>query len=208
MFCSKCGQQSAEGATFCPGCGNALGGENVKGVNAQQVVQPVQQPVYTSPMGMPPMAQKKNHTVRNVLLIVGGVFVVALIGILLLANSIGNMVGDLVNAPKGVSKIIMASEVNELTQVPTKATEVFSQTSPQINCTFIVNAKEGAAVKVEWYYLPDNLLFNTTDAKTTMPIQQLNFNLTPPEQGWPAGKYEAKIYIENEYQNTADFEVK
>lgn len=37
MFCSKCGAKNNDGAKFCKGCGNSLGG-----ISPQQITEPVQ----------------------------------------------------------------------------------------------------------------------------------------------------------------------
>ena len=55
MFCVKCGSQIADGAKFCPVCGNVIEMEPKSAAQAPepQAQQPVQQPVYQQPVTPP-----------------------------------------------------------------------------------------------------------------------------------------------------------
>lgn len=104
-----------------------------------------------------------------------------------------------------------ASEIDQTTNKAVTATSTFTTTTPTIYVTgSINNAPEGTKIKAEWFYLendPDVLINDVTlDLKEINT--NFNFSLSKPTAGWPKGQYEVKLYIDDKYSKSVNFEVK
>lgn len=103
----------------------------------------------------------------------------------------------------------VASEV-DTSNKPVVITSKFGVESPVIYVTGILkNAPEGTVIKAEWYYLESDPVTFIDEASlesvdTTTPFY---FNLSKPNNGWPVGNYEVKLYIDDEYKNSSTFSV-
>lgn len=110
-----------------------------------------------------------------------------------------------------INNLQMASNVNTQTNLPLDNTSVFNVDSPIIFCTFEANVKPGSFVAVEWWYteyLGEEELITSYELETENNGDQLSFSLSRPNNGWPLGKYQAKIFVGDEQVETGKFEVK
>ncbi len=60
----------------------------------------------------------------------------------------------------------------------------------------------------EWYYLEDDYLITTASVNTTKENQNLYFSLERPDNGWPTGDYEVRLYATEDEPVIAKFSVK
>ncbi len=64
-------------------------------------------------------------------------------------------------------------------------------------------------IKGEWYYIEGEETFIDSAKMTISNVtSDFNFSLSIPDSGWPVGKYEVRIYIDNKLQESIGFEVK
>lgn len=104
----------------------------------------------------------------------------------------------------------MASEVDEATNQPLTKTDTFHADSPMIYLTgSIANAVVGSKIKAEWLYVEGT---SPVDIDSTeLELKEINtdfaFSLSKPDKGWPAGKYEVKLSIGDEYKQSVPFTV-
>jgi hypothetical protein len=106
--------------------------------------------------------------------------------------------------------LIMASEINEETFEPISATKSFTPTTPIIFLTgTIKNAPDGTVVKAEWLYVEDDsaVEIDSWEKEFENSTSDFQCNLSIPDNGWPTGKYEIKMYINDKYETTVDFRV-
>ncbi len=106
--------------------------------------------------------------------------------------------------------IQVASQVDDDNK-PTALKSVFAPTDPMVYVTgSINNAPDGTVIKAEWIYLgttPQTDIDSVTlDIESATTLFQ--FSLSKPDAGWPAGKYEVKLSIDDKYTQSAFFEVK
>lgn len=103
-----------------------------------------------------------------------------------------------------------ASEINNDTKEPITISDTFSTDAPFIYVTGkVVNAPEGTKVKASWIYLDMDPVFTIDEAElTTKHIDTaFDFSLSKPNDGWPVGQYEVKLYIDDNHKETVKFEV-
>ncbi|MDF1551168.1 MAG: hypothetical protein P1P88_25330 [Bacteroidales bacterium] len=91
---------------------------------------------------------------------------------------------------------------------------VFTHESPAFYCTCVVNnAPDGTKLTFSWYYLGDEktlidaVSVEVPGGSSTYTMQS---NLSAPDAGWPAGKYEVVLDLgtDNSQPVTKSFEVK
>ena len=105
--------------------------------------------------------------------------------------------------------LAVATDVDE-NNGPVGITNTFAVDSPIVNVTGVLkNAPEGTIITAEWYYLEgdpvifiDEASYESVDTKTSF-----YFNLSKPYAGWPVGRYEVKLYIDDEYKESVMFKV-
>ena len=104
-----------------------------------------------------------------------------------------------------------ASQVDNTTKKPITVTSTFTSTSPFIYVTgSINNAPEGTTIKGEWIYNETDpvTIIDSATLKTVEVDTDFQFNLSKPTNDWPTGKYEVKLYIDDKYIQSVNFEVK
>jgi hypothetical protein len=89
-------------------------------------------------------------------------------------------------------------------------TNTFEINTDMIYLTGVLRNNPGdTEIKGEWYYLEGEEIFIDS---ATMIIREVtsdfNFSLSIPDAGWPAGKYEVRVYIDKKLQESINFEVK
>ncbi len=107
-----------------------------------------------------------------------------------------------------LADLTMASSVQD--NLPVDVTNVFTATSPVIYAAgTLKNAPEGTALTAELYYLEtdpetyiDSSTLNSVDVNTSF-----TFSLSIPDNGWPAGDYEVRFFIDDKPSSTLSFSV-
>lgn len=102
----------------------------------------------------------------------------------------------------------MALEVDEETFEVIKASNKFKEdTSTIYLVTQVESAPEGTKIKAEWYYIDEEVFIASTDIEPIYQSQPLLFSLSKPDNGWPTGKYQVILYINEEKATTVFFTV-
>lgn len=104
----------------------------------------------------------------------------------------------------------MASSIDEDSMEPIAVTDVFSPTTPVIYLTgTLKNSPDDTVIKAEWRYVENEPAVDIDSAESvTKDINtDFQFNISIPDNGWPIGKYEVKLYINDEAEKTVSFEV-
>lgn len=89
-------------------------------------------------------------------------------------------------------------------------TDVFETDTPEIFVLGVLdNAPGTTKIKGEWYYLGEEEIFIDSAEMEVEDIKtDFYFNLSIPDDGWPVGSYEVRLYIDDEFQTSVEFEVK
>ncbi len=103
-----------------------------------------------------------------------------------------------------------AKSIDYETNLPTEVARVFNVNSPVVYVTgTLKNAPENTVISIEWIYLdmdPEYLI-----AEVELKAEHTNvdffFELTKPNNGWPLGDYECRLYIDGDYQENVFFTV-
>jgi len=225
MFCSSCGNQLPDEAVFCTKCGSKQSGSQEKNTPQSQgytAPQPFQQ--YSTIDPHQPIYQKQafagkqasvgssghvsfgnNSTGKKS----GGCLKVFLVGILVLfliaALGIGAIL--LFGSSEGISNVRIASQIDSVTNQPITLTNTFTPQSPIIYCTLNSKNEIGTLVSVEWWYTTDNILITSYSINAETDDDQFSFSLSRPDNGWPTGSYEVKVYVNDKYATSAKFKV-
>lgn len=104
----------------------------------------------------------------------------------------------------------MASEIDEATSKPITAADVFATDSPIIYLTgSINNAVSDTIIKAEWVYTEEDPAISITSYELELEDIDTDFffSLSMPDNGWPTGSYEIKLYIDGEYDQSVAFKV-
>jgi hypothetical protein len=109
-----------------------------------------------------------------------------------------------------LENLATASEINDKTYKPVNPTSSFTAETPKIYLTgSLSNAPDGTEIKAKWMYLDDDPAVEidsaTYEAKDS--DTDFQFNLSIPDDGWPIGKYEVKLYINDKIDKAVKFEV-
>lgn len=106
--------------------------------------------------------------------------------------------------------LVMASEINEDTFKPVTATDTFSINTPKIYLTGSLNNAPGdTVIKAKWIYIENDPAVEIDSATYEAKDSDVDFqfNLSIPENGWPVGKYEVKLYLDDKIEKAVKFEV-
>lgn len=111
-------------------------------------------------------------------------------------------------APK-LSEITSSTDLEPAYKSPVNETDRFTPQSPVIYVTAkISKAAAGSRVKGEFYYLEEGekkfAEFQTGEVEGT---RYVFFELTPPENGWPAGEYKAVVSLNDSAKGETRFKV-
>lgn len=222
MFCSSCGKNVDDGAGFCNHCGAVIGASGSAAPPAQNYTQPQPFQQYSSVDPAQPQYQQTFFAGQQASVGTSGqvqfkggkkkktgcliaIIAVVLIGIL-------GIVGVLLlgGGEMKLSNLNMSESLNEESLAPINITSTFSPETQDIFLTGkIENASEGTEIRSEWRYLgtdPVNII-DSAEVKIEDPDSDFYFSLSPPEKGWPAGKYEVRLYVNEEYKASVEFKV-
>ncbi|MFP4457047.1 MAG: hypothetical protein ACLFPS_05250 [Clostridia bacterium] len=88
-------------------------------------------------------------------------------------------------------------------------TDTFKSDIPEIFVTGVLdNAPGDTELKSEWYYMEgDEEFIDSATLETEEGKTEIHFSLTRPNEGWPDGSYEVRLFIDDEHQETLEFEV-
>lgn len=107
-----------------------------------------------------------------------------------------------------LSEETMASEVNDETKTPVTATTSFAPDAPAIYVTAKVsNAPDDTRVKAAFYYLEGGEELIADDEVTAGGTRNVSFSLSRPDNGWPAGRYETRLFLNGEESKRLPFTV-
>lgn len=101
-----------------------------------------------------------------------------------------------------------ASNIDENTYKPLDFISTFAVDSPMIFVTATINnAPEDTVIKAVWIYNENDYIIAQVELELTEVNQNVVFDLSKPIDGFPTGKYEVKLYIDDEYDKSVKFEV-
>ena len=109
------------------------------------------------------------------------------------------------------SNIQMASEIDDSNNKPINTTTIFDVTAPMLYVTGTLNnAPDGTVIKAEWLYIDNDpvISIDSVELEIKDVTTDFYFSLSKPNNDWPTGKYEVKLYIDDEYKQSVNFEVK
>ena len=96
-----------------------------------------------------------------------------------------------------ISDVVMSENFNEENFEPVGITDTYSPETPNFHLSGQMNnVPSNTKVGVDWHYLEAE---NTWIDSYILEVEQdrnVHFSLTRPENGWPKGSYEARIFIE------------
>lgn len=102
----------------------------------------------------------------------------------------------------------MASAVDDQTKMPVTAATSFAPDTPMIYATAkLSNAPDGTRVKAAFYYLEGGEELIAEDEVTAGGTRHVSFSLSRPDNGWPSGKYETRLFLNGEEARRLPFTV-
>lgn len=107
--------------------------------------------------------------------------------------------------------LAVASQINEQTNKPVTLADEFNTWSEGFYVTGeIKNAPVGTVTRIEWIYLDSQpeYLIDYSEYTVDGVNEDLVFTLSRPDGGWPAGSYEARVYIDGILKSTLPLTVK
>ena len=111
-----------------------------------------------------------------------------------------------------VSEATMALGVDAQSK-PLNPTSTFSANTPEIFCSVLVsNAPAGTELLSEWYYVSGEWQGVTNRLIGSVPFvtegtQYVSLSLIVPDEGWPGGQYQVKLYLNGVLQEAVPFTV-
>ena len=111
-----------------------------------------------------------------------------------------------------ISEATLALSVDAMSR-PVDPTNVFRADTPEFICSVLVsNAPAGTELLSEWYYVSGEWQGVTNRLVGSVPFvtqgtQYIALSLTMPDEGWPAGKYQVKLYLNGALQEAVPFDV-
>ncbi|MBN1152709.1 MAG: hypothetical protein JXA58_05800 [Dehalococcoidia bacterium] len=122
--------------------------------------------------------------------------------------------GGAVTGPGGaaLSEATMTLSVDSMSR-PLEPTNIFQTDSPEIICSVLVsNASAGTELLSEWYYISGEWEGVTNQIVGTIPLaaqgtQYASLTLTIPDEGWPVGQYQVKLFLNGALQEAIPFDV-
>ena len=109
------------------------------------------------------------------------------------------------------TNIQVATQVDSSNR-PIKTTNVLATDSEMIYVTgTLKNAPEGTVIKALWIYhteSDESIDIDSASLDIKDSTTDFSFSLSIPDSGWPIGKYEVKLFIDEKYKQSVYFEVK
>ncbi len=100
-----------------------------------------------------------------------------------------------------------ASTIND-DNTPKDVTNIFNPDSPIIYITGIVkNAPDGTDIMATWIYSESDFVIAEISLDLTHINENFKFSLSRPDNGFPEGKYEVKLWIGEKYKESVYFTV-
>ena len=98
-----------------------------------------------------------------------------------------------------LSDVKIASEIDSDLKPVTPA-DRFAADAPMIYVTGTLNnAPEGTKIKIEWVYVETepHTLIDVIELETQEITSDFESHLSKPDNGWPVGQYEVRLYIDD-----------
>ncbi|MFO8144021.1 MAG: hypothetical protein R6T78_05055 [Dehalococcoidales bacterium] len=131
----------------------------------------------------------------------------------ILAFPVAACTGEVNFSGSSLSNATMCNSVDASTREPIEPTNVFSPDTPEIYCSVkLSNIPTSSEISAHWIYVQgelenlSNFLIDETSI-TTSGTRYLSFSETKPENGWPTGDYQVKLYLDGEEKTSATFKV-
>jgi len=111
-----------------------------------------------------------------------------------------------------ISEATMCLSVDSMS-MPLEITSSFAADTPEIVCSVLVsNAPAGTQLLSEWYYVSGEWEGVTNQLIGEVPLvlegtQYAALFLEIPDEGWPAGQYQVKLYLNGALQDAIPFSV-
>lgn len=111
-----------------------------------------------------------------------------------------------------ISEVTMALGV-DANYRPVNPTSTFKSTTPELFCSINVSGLAvGSEVLSEWYYVSGEWQGVTNRLIGTVPIvtqgtEYISLSLLIPDEGWPGGQYQVKLYVNGSLQEAVPFSV-
>lgn len=111
-----------------------------------------------------------------------------------------------------ISQATMALGVDSQSK-PVSPTTTFAANTPEIYCSVLVsNAPAGTELLSEWYYVSGEWQGVTNRLVGEVPFitqgtQYVSLSLIIPDEGWPGGQYQVKLYLNGVLQEAVPFTV-
>ena len=111
-----------------------------------------------------------------------------------------------------ISQATMALGVDAQSK-PVNPTTTFAANTPEIYCSVLVsNAPAGTELLSEWYYVSGEWQGVTNRLVGSIPFvtqgtQYVSLSLLIPDEGWPGGQYQVKLYLNGSLQEAVPFTV-
>ncbi len=96
---------------------------------------------------------------------------------------------------------------------PINPTTTFPANTPELFCSVLVsNAPAGTEILSEWYYVSGAWQGVTNRLVGSVPLavqgtQYASLSLLAPDEGWPAGQYQVKLYLNGVLQDAVPFSI-
>ena len=219
-FCPNCGKQLMGNENFCNSCGTKIAKNPEQKTDEKNYTAPKpfqthstidpNQPVYekTAFKGKQVTAgtsgeikfntgkKKKGGCLSTILKLLVVIIVLGVAAMLFLGGS-------------GITNVNTAEGFDPTSYEPINKTSTFNVNTPEIFVTFsLSDLPVGTYVYCEWIYLDQNISIITSSIQTTMEEQNAYFSLTRPDNGWPTGEYQVKLFVDEKTQTSVNFKVK
>lgn len=223
MFCQECGNNLPDSVKFCDACGTKITAESKSSEFEQQ--QTPQEEKFTAPEPFQPFSSidpnqpiykktffkgkqsstgtrgqikfdggKKKSFLKRLFILLG-----ALIAIILVLS---------IFADSNITKVQTATAIASGTMEPMNVATTFNTNTPEIFVTFSLSGLPiGTNIKGEWIYKDQDISIVTGNMHTTENNQNAYFSLSIPDNGWPVGDYEVKLFAGDDYKTSAKFKV-
>lgn len=131
----------------------------------------------------------------------------------ILAFPVAACTGEVSFSGASLSNATMCTSVDTGTREPIEPTNVFSPDTPEIYCSVkLSNVPTNSEISAQWIYVKGELedlsdfLIDEMSVKAG-GTRYLSFSETKPENGWPTGDYQVKLYLNGKQKTSATFKV-
>lgn len=109
-----------------------------------------------------------------------------------------------------IASTMMGDIIDESGRI-TSATSLFQPETEEIFITAIIaDLDDEIKIRGEWWFLSENYKISVFPLTSDGTENILHFSLTKPDEGWPQGKYEMRIFLDDrpEPESIIPFEIR